>query len=84
MIEPRDLPLRGEVVVFTGKLWSIGRKQARGIVQRGARVTGEPGLVFYAPAGRAKWVAALEIADGVVVAVRSVLNPDKLAHLRSS
>jgi hypothetical protein len=27
------------------------------------------------------WVAALEIADGVVVAIRSVLNPDKLAHL---
>jgi hypothetical protein len=26
-------------------------------------------------------VAALEIADGVVVAVRSVLNPDKLAHI---
>jgi tetratricopeptide (TPR) repeat protein len=34
VIEPRDLPLRGEVVVFTGKLWSIGRKEARGIVQR--------------------------------------------------
>jgi hypothetical protein len=27
------------------------------------------------------WVAAFEIADGVVVAIRSVLNPDKLAHL---
>jgi hypothetical protein len=30
------------------------------------------------------WVSALEIADGVVVAVRSVLNPDKLAHLTTS
>jgi hypothetical protein len=26
-------------------------------------------------------VQELEIADGLVVAVRSVLNPDKLAHL---
>jgi len=26
----------------------------------------------------------VEIADGVVVAVRSILNPDKLAHLRTS
>ena len=55
----------------------------RGIVHRRASVNGEPGLVFYGPDGRALWVAALEIADGVVVAVRSVLNPDKLAHLRT-
>ena len=27
-------PLRGETVVFTGKLWSLGRKEARGIVER--------------------------------------------------
>jgi tetratricopeptide (TPR) repeat protein len=26
--------LRGETVVFTGKLWSLGRKEARGIVDR--------------------------------------------------
>jgi hypothetical protein len=26
-------------------------------------------------------VAAFEIADGLVVAVRSILNPDKLAHV---
>ena len=37
--------------------------------------------MFYEPGGRALWVASLEIADGVVVAVRSVLNPDKLAHV---
>ena len=34
MTEPRDLPLGGEVVVFTGKLWSLGRKEARAIVER--------------------------------------------------
>jgi RNA polymerase sigma-70 factor, ECF subfamily len=60
-----------------------GRQAAeRGIVHRPASVNGEPGLVFYEPEGRALWVAALEVADGVVVAVRSVLNPDKLAHVR--
>jgi RNA polymerase sigma-70 factor (ECF subfamily) len=53
----------------------------RGITHRAAAVNGQPGLVFYEPAGRVLWVAGLEIADGVVVAVRSVLNPDKLAHL---
>ena len=53
----------------------------RGFVYRRAIVNGEPGLVFYGPEGTV-WVAALEIADGVVVAVRSILNPDKLAHVR--
>ena len=53
----------------------------RGIVHRRALVNGEPGLVFFDPGGHPLWVSALEIADGVVVAVRSVLNPDKLAHI---
>jgi RNA polymerase sigma-70 factor, ECF subfamily len=54
---------------------------ARGLVHRRALVNGEPGLVFRGPDGRAVWVSALEIADGVVVAIRSVLNPDKLGHV---
>jgi RNA polymerase sigma-70 factor, ECF subfamily len=54
----------------------------RGFVHRPAAVNGEPGLVFYDEQGVVLWVAALEIAEGVVVAVRSILNPDKLAHLR--
>jgi RNA polymerase sigma-70 factor, ECF subfamily len=54
---------------------------AHGLVHRPALVNGEPGLIFY-EGNRVHWVAALEIADGVVVAIRSVLNPDKLAHLR--
>jgi len=59
-----------------------GRQAAgRGIRHRRALVNGELGLVFYGPDGRPHWVAALEIADGVVVAVRSILNPDKLVHV---
>jgi RNA polymerase sigma-70 factor, ECF subfamily len=53
-----------------------------GLRHRPALVNGDPGLVFRDAEGRAVWVAALEIADGVVVAVRSVLNPDKLGHLK--
>jgi RNA polymerase sigma-70 factor (ECF subfamily) len=55
----------------------------RGLVHRPVLVNDEPGLVFYDPAGRSVWVSALEIADGVVVAIRSVLNPDKLEHLQA-
>ena len=55
-----------------------------GFVHRPAAVNGEPGLVFYDEQGEVLWVAASEIAEGFVVAVRSVLNPDKLAHLRET
>jgi RNA polymerase sigma-70 factor (ECF subfamily) len=52
----------------------------QGVTHRGATVNGEPGIVFYWPDGSVAGVEELEIADGVVVAIRSVLNPDKLAH----
>jgi RNA polymerase sigma-70 factor, ECF subfamily len=51
------------------------------VTYRVAAVNGEPGIVYYWPDGRVAGVQELEIADGVVVAVRTVLNPDKLAHL---
>ena len=53
----------------------------RGATYRAAKVNGEPGVVYYWPDGSVAAVQELEIADGVVVAIRSVLNPDKLAHL---
>jgi RNA polymerase sigma-70 factor (ECF subfamily) len=53
-----------------------------GLVHRMATVNGDPGLVFHDAEGRVVWVAALEIADGLVVAFRSILNPDKLTHLK--
>jgi RNA polymerase sigma-70 factor (ECF subfamily) len=53
----------------------------RGLVHTPALVNGDPGLVFYDSEGRVVWVSALEIAEGVVVAVRSILNPDKLSHV---
>jgi len=44
-------------------------------------VNGQPGARFLAPDGRLINVVALDIADGQVQAVRSVVNPDKLDHL---
>ncbi len=52
-----------------------------GYAHRPSLVNGEPGVVFHDADGRVAWVASLQIADGVVVAVRSILNPDKLAHV---
>ncbi len=46
-----------------------------------AWVNGQPGGVSHDAEGRVINVFALDIADGTVQAVRSVVNPDKLSHL---
>jgi RNA polymerase sigma-70 factor (ECF subfamily) len=52
-----------------------------GIAVQRAEVNGQPGAVFRDRAGQLINVFSLEIADGAVQTVRSVINPDKLAHL---
>jgi RNA polymerase sigma-70 factor (ECF subfamily) len=42
---------------------------------------GQPGAVTYDRAGHVVNVLALDIADGVVQAIRCVVTPDKLRHL---
>jgi RNA polymerase sigma-70 factor, ECF subfamily len=44
-------------------------------------VNGQPGALFLDADGRLLNVLALDILDGTVQAVRSVINPDKLQHL---
>jgi RNA polymerase sigma-70 factor (ECF subfamily) len=56
----------------------------QGVTYRPGTVNGAPGIVYHRPDGSVAAVQELEIADGVVVAIRTVLNPDKLAHLASA
>jgi len=44
-------------------------------------VNGQPGAVLYDSQGRVIAVAGLDIADGQIQAIHSVVNPDKLGHL---
>jgi RNA polymerase sigma-70 factor (ECF subfamily) len=46
-----------------------------------AEINGHPGLLTLDPDGRLLGVLALDIADGRVQTVRSMVNPDKLRHL---
>ena len=46
-----------------------------------ATINGQPGARFLDPEGRLINVISLDIADGRIQTVRSVVNPDKLAHL---
>lgn len=44
-------------------------------------VNGEPGALFRTPDGRLINVVSLDIVDGAIQTVRSIVNPDKLGHL---
>ena len=46
-----------------------------------AWVNGQPGAVGHDAAGRVFAVFELEVADGLVQAIRAVVNPDKLRHI---
>ena len=52
-----------------------------GVRHEPAWVNGQPGARFLTPAGELLNVVALDILDGRVQAVRSVVNPEKLGHL---
>ena len=63
-------------------LVGLGRGLAStGLVMRRHEVNGQPGAVVLDPDGRVVSVLAVDIADGAVQTVRSVINPDKLHHL---
>jgi RNA polymerase sigma-70 factor (ECF subfamily) len=51
------------------------------ITWRRVEVNGQPGAMTLDPEGRVINVMALDIADGRIQAIRSVVNPDKLHHL---
>jgi RNA polymerase sigma-70 factor (ECF subfamily) len=58
-------------------------KQAKelGVGLRAAHVNGQPGVLFLDDEDRIGAVMSVDVADGLVQAIRGVTNPDKLAHL---
>lgn len=66
----------------TALLLGIGR-QARELSLQvlPTEINGQPGARILDPTGLLTNVICLDIADGAVQAVRSVINPEKLAHL---
>jgi RNA polymerase sigma-70 factor (ECF subfamily) len=61
--------------------WAKAGARVGGVTRRAVEVNGQPGALLVAPDGGIISVMALEIADGRVQGVSSVVNPDKLAHL---
>ena len=63
-------------------LVGLGRQMREAGVRLELRqVNGQPGALVRDPTGKLISVFALDISDGTVRAIRSVINPDKLRHL---
>jgi RNA polymerase sigma-70 factor (ECF subfamily) len=74
--------LRGRArVARTIMAWLTLRARVPEVSMRPVHVNGGPGVVFVDGQQRMLAVWAIEVSDGAVTHVRSVVNPDKLAHL---
>lgn len=74
-------PLAGRQGVMRLLVGLLRRGRTLGASLRLAWVNGQPGAVMYDAEGRVLSVIELDLADGVVQAIRGVVNPDKLGHL---
>jgi RNA polymerase sigma-70 factor (ECF subfamily) len=60
----------------------LGRQVRRlGTAVERHEVNGQPGVIFRGPRGGVMSVMSFEVRDGRIATIRSVVNPDKLAHL---
>ena len=74
-------PFYGPERVARFMIGLLRRGQKMGARGEPAWVNGQPGAVSWDAEGRVVNVFALDIADGAVQVIRSVVNPDKLHHL---
>jgi RNA polymerase sigma-70 factor (TIGR02957 family) len=75
-------PLRGRArVAHTLTNWSRAGRQIPGLILRRVEVNGSPGMLSFDAQQQLIGVLALEIANGKIIAINSINNPDKLAHL---
>ena len=74
-------PLVGASGIAKALLGFMQRGDALEIALEPVRVNGQPGVRGLAPDGRLVNVLGIDVVDGRVVRLHSMLNPDKLAHL---
>jgi RNA polymerase sigma-70 factor (ECF subfamily) len=74
-------PMVGAPAVARAIVAFYGQIDEWGVTLEPAWINGHPGFRTIGPDGRLVNVVALDVRDGHVVAIRSVLNPHKLSHL---
>jgi RNA polymerase sigma-70 factor (TIGR02957 family) len=75
-------PVHGRAKVARTLLaWFGAAARIGGVSLQAAEVNGQPGALLLDPEGRLVTVLSVDVADGQVQAIRSIVNPDKLRHL---
>jgi RNA polymerase sigma-70 factor (TIGR02957 family) len=75
-------PVHGRAKVARTLLaWFRAGARIGGVSLQAAEVNGQPGALLLDPEGRLVTVLSVDVADGQVQAIRSIVNPDKLRHL---
>jgi RNA polymerase sigma-70 factor (TIGR02957 family) len=72
---------RARVAQMLGNWWRLGFQKIGGMELRRVVVNGQPGAEYLDSDGKLIGVMSLDIADGKVKAIRSIVNPEKLDHL---
>ncbi|HEX8105694.1 MAG TPA: RNA polymerase subunit sigma-24, partial [Solirubrobacteraceae bacterium] len=68
-------------VARTLTAWLRAGLRFGGFTSRREEINGQPGALFFDTGGRLISVMALDVVDGQIQGVRSIVNPDKLGHL---
>ncbi len=72
---------RKRVAQMLGIWLRLGFEKIGGVELRSATINGQPGAEYRDADGKLIGVMSLDIADGKVQAIRSIVNPEKLDHL---
>jgi RNA polymerase sigma-70 factor (ECF subfamily) len=72
---------RARVAQMLGNWMRLGFEKIGGVELRPATINGQPGAEYLDADGNLIGVMALDITGGKVQAIRSIVNPEKLAHL---
>lgn len=75
-------PLSGRAEVGRALLaWASAGRRAGGYIVRRVEVNAQPGALIEAGDGSVVAVWTLDVSDGRIAAVRSIVNPEKLRHI---
>jgi RNA polymerase sigma-70 factor (ECF subfamily) len=74
-------PIAGRARVAKLLVGTFAQAREHGASMRPVEVNGQPGVLFLTHEGLIVSVMTIDVLDGVVQAVRSIINPEKLSHL---
>jgi RNA polymerase sigma-70 factor (ECF subfamily) len=74
-------PIAGRDRVARLVVGGSGVMRDAGLTYEPATVNGQPGAIMRGPGNTVVGVLSVEVADGRVRTIRSVVNPDKIAHI---